>query len=235
MGDLAEANLSDPTKIYRLADSTLLGDDEQDGFLYDSSFPRADGKPNPHLWMNPLYARKYAELTRDWLSENDPSESACYEENYDRFAEVLISLDEAIRVDAATVPEGSRSLLTYHDSWAYWAREYGWTVIGAIQPSDFAEPSARDVADIITQIKESQVPVIFGSQVFPSTVLETIASESGAKFEERLSDDEPPGAINDPGHTYVGMMVNDMRILISSLGGDPEAVSFVPVENTFRR
>ena len=80
---------------------------------------------------------------------------------------VLDQLDAAIRKDNVTVPENNRKLLTYHDSWAYWAREYGWQVIGAIQPSDFKEPSAREVADLITQIKDEGVPAIFGSEVFP--------------------------------------------------------------------
>ncbi len=233
--ELAEANLADSSKIYKLADRTLAGDDPETGFLYDFSFPRADGRPNPHLWMSPIYARTYAELIRDALTENDPEQADCYWENFASLADVLERLDRAIRADSITVPEGARQLLTYHDSWAYWAREYGWTVIGAIQPSDFTEPSAQDVAEIIRQIKDLDVPVIFGSEVFPSTVLETIAQESGTEFEERLSDDEPPGESDDQGHTYVGMLVEDMRILFTALGGSVDTVSTVPVENTFKR
>ena len=52
-----------------------------------------------------------------------------------------------------TVPEANRKLLTYHDSWAYWAREYGFKVIGAVQASDFSDPSPRDVAGLIDQIR----------------------------------------------------------------------------------
>ena len=73
-------------------------------------------------------------------------------------------------------------MLTYHDSWAYFAPVYGMTVIGAIQPSDFAEPSAQDVADIIRQIRAKKVPAIFGSEVFPSPILEQIAEETGAQI-----------------------------------------------------
>ena len=145
------------------------------------------------------------------------------------------SSDEAIRADNVTVPEDNRKLLTYHDSWAYWAREYGWDVVGAIQPSDFSEPSAQEVADLITQIEEEGLPVIFGSEVFPSDVLETIADESGATFEDALSDDDPPGETGDPQHTYVGMVVEDMRIMFTSLGGTADTVAEVPVENTFKK
>ncbi len=233
--ELAKQNLKNKDRIYRLADGTLKGDDAKTGYLYDFSFPRAAGNPNPHLWMNPKYALRYAELVRDALSENDASNAAYFAGNFERFATVLRQLDDAIRKDAATVPQQNRKLLTYHDSWAYWAREYGWTVIGAAQPSDFKEPSAKEVADLIRQIKAEQVPAVFGSEVFPSQTLETIARESGAAFEAKLSDDEPPFAVNDKRHTFVGMVVEDMRILFTRLGGTAETVAVVPVENSFER
>ena len=195
---IAKKNLKNKEKIYKLADNSLQGEDEKNGFLYDFSFPKADGNPNPHLWMNPKYALKYAALIRDWLSENDPKNKEYYAANYDRFAATIAQLDAAIRKDMESVPAKARKLLTYHDSWAYWAREYGWTVIGAIQPSDFKEPSAKEVADLITQIKKESVPAIFGSEVFPSKTLETIAKESGAKFEEQLRDDRPRCALGFP-------------------------------------
>lgn len=233
--EIARQNLRDPSKIYKLADNTLSGDDEEMGFLYDFSFPRSEGNPNPHLWMNPLYALRYAELVRDWLSENDPDNADYYAANYEAFKAVIEQLDAAIRADQATVPEGNRKLLTYHDSWAYWAREYGWEVVGAVQPSDFSEPSAQDVAELIEQIRELGVPVVFGSEVFPSDTLATIARESGAEFEEKLSDDEPPGDIDDENHTYVGMLVENMRIMFTRLGGSADNVMKVPVGNTFQQ
>ena len=86
-----------------------------------------------------------------------------------------------------TVPEANRKLLTYHDSWAYWAREYGFEVIGAVQASDFSDPSAREVAELIDQIRAQHVPAVFGSEVFPSTVLEQIASEAGRHLRGQAS------------------------------------------------
>lgn len=229
---IAKANLKDPSKIYRLAENTLSGDDPQDGFLYDFSFPKEGGAPNPHLWMDPLYAAKYADLVRQWLSADDPANAGYYRANYERFASVLQQLDEAIRKDQESVPVANRKLLTYHDSWAYWARRYGWKVIGAAQPSDFSEPSAKDVGALIAQIKQEQVPAVFGSEVFPSKTLETIAKESGAVFEDQLRDDAPPGKPGEARHTYVGMLVEDIKVLFTRLGGSADAVLKVPVVNT---
>lgn len=230
---IARNNLKDSGKIYKLADNTLSGDDEKSGFLYDFSFPRAEGRPNPHLWMNPQYALKYADLTRKWLSENDSANASYYQANFDKYAALIRQLDEAIRKDQESVPAGNRKLLTYHDSWAYWARLYGWQVIGAIQPSDFKEPSAREVADLIGQVKAERVPAVFGSEVFPSKTLDTISRETGAKFEQKLRDDEPPGKITDPGYSYVGMMVEDMKIMFSVLGGNAAETAKVNPRNVF--
>jgi ABC-type Zn uptake system ZnuABC Zn-binding protein ZnuA len=232
---IAEENLPDPTKIYHLADKTLNGDDEASGFLYDFSFPRSGGDPNPHLWMNPKYAEHYAELIEGWLSDNDTANASYYQGNLAAFKQRIDQLDQAIRTAVATVPEKNRKLLTYHDSWAYWAREYGWTVIGAIQPSDFSEPSAQDVASLIDQIKAESLPAIFGSEVFPSAVTQQIASETGATYVTQLSDDEPPGDVGAPEHTYIGMLVFDMREMIPPLGGSAAAFDNFPVENTYTK
>jgi len=232
---IARENLKDPAKIYKLADNTYTGDDAATGFLYDFSFPKDQGDPNPHLWMDPKNAARYAELTGQWLSENDPANKAYYDANLAAFRAVIDKLDAAIRTAAATVPADQRKLVTYHDSWAYWAREYGWTVIGAIQPSDFKEPSANEVAALIDQIKKEHVPAIFGSEVYPSPVTQQIARESGAKFVDSLRDDEPPGAESAPEHTYIGMVVQDMRDMIPAMGGSAAALDNFPVENTYRK
>lgn len=89
-------------------------------------------------------------------------------------------LDTAIKPAVETIPEKNRKLLTYHDSFPFFGPRYGLKIIGAIQPSDFGEPSAQKVAALITQIRQEGVPAVFGSEVFPSKVLEQLAKESGA-------------------------------------------------------
>jgi ABC-type Zn uptake system ZnuABC Zn-binding protein ZnuA len=104
-------------------------------------------------------------------------------------------------------------------------------VIGAIQPSDFSEPSAQDVANLITQIRQENVPAIFGSEVFPSPVLEQIARESGAKYVSDLRDDDLPGAPGEAKHSYFGLMAEDVRIMAESLGGDSSLIANFDVSN----
>jgi len=224
---LAEANLRDGAEIILLGEQTITPDD----YVYDFSFPLEAGSPNPHLWTNPFHSLTYAEIVRDKLMERDPTNADAYSANYDLFAERIATLDEAIKATVASIPEANRKLLTYHDSWAYFAPLYGMTVVGAIQPSDFAEPSARDVGDLITQIRDEEVPAIFGSEVFPSPILEQIAKESGANYVDDLRDDDLPGELGDDNHSFLGLMTENMRIMAEALGGDPTLMDTVDTTN----
>jgi manganese/iron transport system substrate-binding protein len=227
--DLAQASKRADTPIKLLGDETVTPDE----WLFDFSFPESEGDPNPHLWMNVRYALRYAELMRDWFSAADAPNADYYSANFDRLKARLDQLDDLIRRGAESVPEANRKLLTYHDSWAYWAREYGFTVVGAVQASDFSDPSPQEVAGLIDQIRAEQVPAVFGSEVFPSPVLEQIARESGARFVDELRDDEPPGDERSAEHTYYGMLRNDMQVMIEALGGDPAIFDGFEVGDTW--
>jgi ABC-type Zn uptake system ZnuABC Zn-binding protein ZnuA len=134
---------------------------------------------------------------------------------------------------AQTIPEKNRKLLTYHDSFAYFAPRYGFTVVGAIQPADFAEPSAQDVAQLIDQLKAEQVPAIFGSEVYPSRVLQQIGRETGVRYVDTLRDDDMPGAPDAPEHTYYGMLREDVQSMTEALGGNPALLDPFEPSNTF--
>lgn len=227
--DLAEANLKDGAEIYSLGDKTITPDQ----YAYDFSFPKDEGHPNPHLWPNVPFAVKYAELAAAKLAERDVANADYYQQNLARYLAVLTQLDQGILTAVQTIPEGQRKLLTYHDSWAYFAQHTGMTVIGAVQPSDFSEPSPREVAALIDQIKAEHVPSIFGSEVFPSTVLEQIADEAGAVYVDGLRDDDPPGDPGAPDHTYLGMMLLNMQLMIPALGGNIDALAGIEPWDTY--
>lgn len=214
--DLARANLGPDAVLVELGDATL----PESEWIYDFSFPESGGKPNPHLWTNPPMVREYAAVVRDTLVDLDPSNRATYEANFTRFAGRVDALDAAMTDATATIPAERRTLLTYHDAYAYFAEHYGWTVIGAIQPSDFDEPSPREVADLIVQIREQEVPVVFGSEVFPSPVLEQIGRESGATYIDDLRDDDLPGDPGDPEHSWLGLMQLNYVTMVEAFGGD---------------
>lgn len=226
---LAKDNMPDGSEIYTLGDKTITPDQ----YAFDFSFPEDEGHPNPHLWTNVPYAMTYAKLVADELARLDPDNADYFQSNLERYTAALQTLDTAIHATVDSIPEENRRLLTYHDSWAYFAPNYGMTVIGAIQPSDFSEPSPREVAALIDQIKAEHLPAIFGSEVFPSDVLEQIADETGAKYVDDLRDDEPPGDPGDADHTFIGMMKKNLQIMAAALGGDPSLMDAVSPADTW--
>ncbi len=226
--ELARENLGPGAEVVSLGDATITPEE----YIYDFSFPRDDGKPNPHLWTNPPMARRYAEIVKDTLSRRDRAGAAVYRANFERFAASVDQLDAAMRSATATVPPERRVLLTYHDAYAYFAAHYGWTVLGAIQPSNFAEPTPREVAELISQVRRQRVPAIFGSEVFPSPVLEQIGREAGARYVDVLRDDDLPGQPGDPVHSWLGLMRFDFVTMVESLGGDASALEAVRVDDT---
>ncbi len=224
---LAQASLKKGAQIVLLGDETI----SPNQYIYDFSFPESGGSPNPHLWMNPIYALGYAEIVKNTLSQREPVNASYYEQNYAAYQQRITALDQAIQAAINTIPPGNRKLLTYHDSFAYFAPRYGMTVIGAIQPSNFAEPSAREVTALIQQIKKEKVPAIFGSEVFPSPVLNQIAKEAGAVYVDTLRDDTLPGSPGERDHTYIGLMISDVATMAKALGGNPAPVESVDPSN----
>jgi ABC-type Zn uptake system ZnuABC Zn-binding protein ZnuA len=224
---LAEANLGEGAAVVELGTLAI----DEDEYLYDFSFPEEEGKPNPHLWTDPTYALEYARIVAADLAERDPEGEAYYEANLAAFEEVVDELDAAMREAFATIPEGNKKLLTYHDAYAYFAQTYDWEVIGAIQVSDFEDPTPREVADLIDQVEETGVPAIFGSEVFPSPVLEQIGEEAGVEYVDVLRDDDLPDEPGDERHSWLGLMVFDYITMTEALGGDAAALEALEVRN----
>ena len=205
-------------------------EDDEHGHAEEDDHEGEEGEPDPHLLLDPNFAIRYAKVIFVTLAEHDPDNRDYYESNFNEYTARLLALDEAIQAATATIPESNRRLLTYHDSFGYFAIRYGYTVIGAIQPNDTSQPSAKEVAALIDQLREEGVPAIFGSILFPADVIDQIASETGVTV-STLLDDGLPGEPDDPEHTYIGMMVQNMRTLAAALGGDPSLMDGVEVGN----
>ena len=222
---MAEANMADGAELVELGTVALPEED----YIFDFSFPEEDGKPNPHLWTDPTYAIVYADIVREVLSERDPECADEMQENFEAFAAQAEELAEAVRLDQQTVPAGGLKLVTYHDAYAYFAENFGWQVVGAVQPSDFADPTPSEVVTLIEQIRAEGVPTIFGSEVFPSNVLEEVGNETGGRYEQSLRDDDLPGAPGEENHSWLGLMQYNFATMIEGLGGDASNVRAVDI------
>jgi ABC-type Zn uptake system ZnuABC Zn-binding protein ZnuA len=225
--DLAESNMKDDAVLVELGDEVLPEED----YIFDFSFPEEDGKPNPHLWTDPTYAIEYAEVIAETFSEQDPDNDDYYAKNLEAFTKKANALGDALRADQESVPEGNLKLVTYHDAYAYFAETYGWDVVGAVQPKNFEDPTPAEVALLIDQVESEGVTTIFGSEVFPSAVLEEVGRATGVRYEDTLRDDDLPGEPGEADHSWLGLMRYNYETMIEGLGGTVEQLSAVDIED----
>jgi ABC-type Zn uptake system ZnuABC Zn-binding protein ZnuA len=179
-------------------------------------------------------AKQYAQVVHDVLVRRDPANAATYESNLAAFVAKVDALDAAMVTATATVPETQRKLLTYHDAYAYFAVHYGYTVIGAIQPSSFDEPTPKEIANLITQVRESGVKAVFGSEVFPSPIMEQIGAETGVRYVDVLRDDDLIGEPGDAEHSWLGLMRFNYVTMVEALGGDASALKTLDVSDVVK-
>ena len=169
-------------------------------------------------------------MIRDVVIKLDPSNTTSYEENHAKISQVVTDLDEAMKTAAETMSVENRKLLTYHDAYAYFALRYNFEVVGAIQPSSFEEPSPREIADLIEQVKSLGVKAVFGSEVFPSPVLAQIGAETGVRYIDVLRDDDLLGEPGDATHSWADLMKFNFTTMVEALGGDASALEAVATD-----
>jgi len=228
--ELAETNKKDSAELVLLADLHI----SEENFKYDFSFPEENGHPNPHTWTDPILGLTFAEEIMNRFVKLDPDNQIAYETNYQNFRNRILKLDILIKESIASIEPINRKLLTYHDSFPYFAERYGMEIIGAMQPSDFSEPTPREVIDLIKQINKHNVPAIFGSEVFPSPILKQLSRESGVEYIDELRDDDLPGEPGDSDHSYIGLLIYDLEVIVRGLGGDYSEIKHFDISPTFQ-
>ena len=180
------------------------------------------GQFDPHVWQDVANAIVMVENIRDALVAADPDRAEQYEANAAAYIAELEALDASIREQVGTLPLERRKLITSHDTFGYFAAAYGFEVIGTALGSlstEASDPSARDIATLITEIEEAGVPAIFAENVANPDLMESIAAEAGVSLAPSLYTDAlgPPGS---PGESYVGMMQSNVTTIVDALSGD---------------
>ena len=172
-----------------------------------------EGGDNPHLWMDPLYAREYVDRIRLKLDEIDPANQADYDANASAYDAQLAVLDDYVRAQLATIPAEQRKLVAFHDAFPYYAREYDIDVVGVVTPAPGQDPSAGQIAALINAIKSNDVKLILAEVQFPDQLVREIAADTGATVESDLYDD----ALTDTVPSYVQMIRWDTDKIVGGL------------------
>ncbi len=175
-----------------------------------------EGKPNPHFWLDPsLVVRYYLPAITAKLTELDAAGGATYAANARAYGERLTALDAGLLTQVQTIPAANRKLVTFHDAFPYFARHYGFELIGVILANPGQEPSAGELARLVDTVKGAGVKAVFTEAQFNPSLAETLAREAGiTKVVSTLYNDAvgPP-----PADTYVGVMRWNMQQIVEAL------------------
>ncbi|MEX2533520.1 MAG: metal ABC transporter substrate-binding protein [Nitriliruptoraceae bacterium] len=212
--NLANANMSDESRIVLIGEALPRAQ-----LIHDHDDGRGNFGPNPHIWTSVANVQAAVPVIRDALIAVDPAGIDLYSANSDMVLASLDDLDQTIRGAVATIPQNQRALVTFHDAWTYFARDYDLTYAVAVQGRNYADPSALAVRNLIDQIDMLGVVAVFGSAEFPSDVLAVIAEETGATYITGLADDMFPAELSDE-PSFQALMRYNARVIIGGLGGD---------------
>jgi zinc/manganese transport system substrate-binding protein len=174
------------------------------------------GGSDPHAWQSVANVAIYVANIRDGLAKADPAGKAAYEANATAYLAKLDALDRELKSEIAKIPADRRRIITTHDAFGYFRDAYGIDFIAPQGVSTESEPSARDVAKIIAQVKKQKIPAVFLENVTEPRLLKRIAEESGAKiggtlYSDALTDDKGEAP------SYLDMMRHNVRQLATAL------------------
>lgn len=175
------------------------------------------GSTDPHAWQSLRNAVTYATNIADGLSEADPARTDAYHARRDAYIAEIEALDSEIETLLAALPRERRTIVTSHDAFQYFGRDYGLTFLAPQGWSTDAEASAQDVAALIIRMREEGVAAVFVENITDPRLLKRIADETGAAIGGTLY----PGALSGkdgPAPTYLDMMRHNARTLASALG-----------------
>ncbi|MCL8487182.1 MULTISPECIES: metal ABC transporter substrate-binding protein [Bradyrhizobium] len=180
--------------------------------------PRKRGADaDPHAWQSVGNARVYVRNIRDALVAADPADAAVFQANAERYLAELDALDQEVRAEIGKIPPERRKVISTHDAFGYFADAYGIQFIAPLGVSTETEPSARDVAEIIVQVRKDKIPAVFLENFNDDRLVGRIAAETGAKIGGTLYSDALSEE-NGPAPTYIAMVRHNIRALTSALG-----------------
>ncbi|GAB1715099.1 MAG: periplasmic solute binding protein [Nitrobacter sp.] len=175
-----------------------------------------EGSPDPHAWQSVANARIYVANIRDGLIVADPAGEAVYRANAAAYLSKLDALEREVRDAVERIPPERRKVISTHTAFGYFEAAYGVAFIAPQGVSTDSEPSARDIAMTVKQIRNAKIPAIFLENLSDERLIRQIAAESGARvggtlYSDSLSDEKGDAP------TYIAMVRHNIKALTSAL------------------
>jgi ABC-type Zn uptake system ZnuABC Zn-binding protein ZnuA len=200
LGKLLASNASDAPRL-------VLGD----------GIPTIDvsGRPNPHFWLDPSLVRQYfvPAIARQ-LEALAPGCATSIQASAAGYAKQLDDLDAALKAKVATIPAPNRKLVTFHDAFPYFARHFGFELVGVIVANVGQDPTAAALASLVDTVKAAGVRAVFSEAQFSPKLAQTLADEAGVKT---VVSDVLTDALGPNGDTYLALMRWDMERVAGAL------------------
>ncbi|MBD0704884.1 MULTISPECIES: metal ABC transporter substrate-binding protein [unclassified Pseudomonas] len=171
--------------------------------------------PDPHAWHNLANAELYVRNIAKALETADPAHKADYERNSQAYLKKIYALLADAKAKLGALPPGNRRIVTSHDAFGYLGQAYGIEFIAPQGLSTEREPSAADVAALITQIRKAKVKAVFMENIKDARLLKQIAAESGAHIGGTLYSDAL--AASGPASTFIGLFEYNLNTLYDAL------------------
>jgi manganese/iron transport system substrate-binding protein len=183
--------------------------------LSDAVAPSVKASGNPHLWLDPVYARAYVHSIAVALERADPRNASAYAAGAQAEVRRLTVLERWIRARIATIPPERRAMICFHDAWFYFDRRFGIKNVGAIEPSPGREPSPGYFAKLIALAKANHVRAVFAEPQYSPKLAQTLQAGAGIRVLSDLYDDTlgPQSGLTD----YETMMRYDVDAIVSAL------------------
>jgi zinc/manganese transport system substrate-binding protein len=186
-----------------------------------------DEHADPHAWQDVANAGRYVANIAAALEKTDPAGAPIYRANAERYERELKTLDADIRRAIAALPEAKRRVVSSHDAFGYFSRAYGLVFLAPVGVANDAEPTAKEVARLITQLRAEKAAAVFVENISDPRLIERIRAESGTVMGGRLYTDAL-SAPDGPAPNYIGLMRHNLAVLLAALtptAGDASAPS----------
>ncbi|SNT69854.1 metal ABC transporter solute-binding protein, Zn/Mn family [Psychrobacter sp. LV10R520-6] len=187
-----------------------------DGIKTHSLYEHGQTMIDPHVWNSVPNIVVWVANIEEALIKADPANAADFRANAKRYNAQLKKTDGWIRHELKSIPRDRRKVLTDHDVFGYYGREYGVTFLAPVGLSTANEPPAKKVARVIDQMKKEKIHTYFIANSSSSQLVKQIAYATGAKsggvlYPESLSE------ANGPASTYIDMMRYNTRLIVNAI------------------
>jgi zinc/manganese transport system substrate-binding protein len=190
--------------------------DHEDG--HDAHAGHDHGPIDPHAFQSVGNAKVYVENIADAFCAADAAGCDAYKANATAYTAKLDALDAELKQAVAAIPADKRVVITSHDAFGYFERDYGINFLAPEGISTEAEASAADIARLIRQVREDNASAIFVENITNHRLIEQISSETGLKIGGTLYSDALSDA-NGPAATYIDMMRNNIGTIKGAILG----------------